>query len=221
MSSLSYYSIYHCLAAARARFNGATLRTESEAQVYSGVDIVTVNHAQPTAEALAVKDGKILAVGARADIEKAHKGTTTRVVDLGGKMLLPGFIDSHSHSINTLSVAQQVKLYAPPAGPRKDVDSIIAEIERVAEANKVPKGAMITGCGYDDTVMPDGRLLNRDDLVKAFPDNPVRIDHVSMHGAAMNSLALKMFGFDAKTKTPAGGIIVRKPGTNEPSRQAI
>ncbi|MCU0306153.1 MAG: amidohydrolase family protein [Thermoanaerobaculales bacterium] len=64
--------------------------------------------------------------------------------------------------------------------------------------------------------MPDGRLLNRDDLDAAFPDNPVRIDHVSMHGAVMNSLALKKYGISAATKTPAGGVIVRKPGTNEP-----
>jgi predicted amidohydrolase YtcJ len=113
-------------------------------------------------------------------------------------------------------VANQAKLYAPPAGPGKDVDSIIAELKKFAADRKIPKGEMIMAYGYDDTVMPNGRLLNRDDLDKAFPDNPVRVDHVSMHGAVMNSLALKQFGFDAKTKTPAGGIIVRKPGTNEP-----
>ena len=184
--------------------------------IYAGGDIVTVNDAQPTAEALAVKNGKILAVGAKADIEKAHKGATTQAVDLGGKTLLPGLLDAHSHYINALSVARQVKLYAPPAGPGKDVDSIVAEIGRFVAENKVPKGEMITGYGYDDTVMPNGRLLDRDDLDKAFPDNPVRIDHVSMHGAVLNSLALKQFGFDARTKTPPGGIIVRKPGTNEP-----
>ena len=61
---------------------------------------------------------------------------------------------------------------------------------------------MIMGYGYDDSVMPDGRLLNRDDLDAAFPDNPVRIDHVSMHGAVMNSLALKKYGISASTKTP-------------------
>ena len=94
-------------------------------------------------------------------------------------------------------MARQVKLYAPPAGPGKDVDSIVAEIRRFVGEHKVPKGEMITGYGYDDTVMPAGRLLNRDDLDKAFPDNPVRIDHVSMHGAVLNSLALKQFGFDA------------------------
>jgi hypothetical protein len=184
--------------------------------IYVGGDIVTVNDAQPTAEALAVKNGKIVAIGTRADLEKAHKGAATRVVDLAGKTLMPGFLDAHSHYINSLLVANQCKLYSPPSGPAKDVDSIIAELKKFAEERKIPKGEMIMGYGYDDTVMPNGRLLNRDDLDKAFPDNPVRIDHVSMHGAVMNSLALKKYGFSAATKTPPGGVIVRKPGTNEP-----
>jgi predicted amidohydrolase YtcJ len=200
----------------------AATPTQPQAQIdaaeiiYVGGDIVTINDRQPSAEALAVKGGKILAVGTRADVEKAHKGTSTQVVDLGGKTLMPSFIDAHSHYINALSVANQAKLYAPPAGPGKDVESIVAELKKFAADRKIPKGEMIMAYGYDDTVMPNGRLLNRDDLDKAFPENPVRVDHVSMHGAVLNSLALKHYGIDAKTKTPPGGIIVRKPGTNEP-----
>ena len=184
--------------------------------LYFGGDIVTINDAQPRAEALAVKDGRILAVGTRADLEKANKGAATKLVDLAGKALLPAFLDAHSHYLNSLLVANQCKLYAPPSGPGKDVASIIAELKKFAAERSIPKGEMIMGYGYDDTVMPNGRLLNRDDLDKAFPDNPVRIDHVSMHGAVMNSLALKKYGFSAATKTPPGGVIVRKPGTNEP-----
>ena len=184
--------------------------------IYVGGDIVTINDAQPTAEALAVKDGKILAVGTRADVEQAHKGASTRVVDLAGKTLLPAFIDGHSHYFNSLLVANQCKLYAPPSGPGKDVDSIVAALKRFAADRKIPKGELIVGYGYDDTVMPGGRLLNRDDLDQAFPDNPVLINHVSMHGVVLNSLALKKYGYSAKTETPPGGVIVRKPGTNEP-----
>lgn len=72
------------------------------------------------------------------------------------------------------------------------------------------------GYGYDDTQMPNGKLLNRDDLDAAFPDNPVMVIHVSLHGAVLNSMALKQFNFSDKTVTPPGGVIVRKPGTNEP-----
>jgi predicted amidohydrolase YtcJ len=143
-------------------------------------------------------------------------GDDHQMVDLQGKTLLPGFMDAHSHYINSLMVANQCKLYAPPSGPGKDVESIIAELKKFAEERKIPKGEEIIGYGYDDNVMPGGRLLNRDDLDKAFPENPVRVDHVSMHGAVLNSLGMKKYGYSSETKTPPGGVIVRKDGTNEP-----
>ena len=184
--------------------------------IYVSADIITMNDAEPVAEALAVKDGNILAVGKRADVEAAHKGAGTTVIDLGGKTLLPAFIDGHSHYINALSVASQAQVYAPPSGTGKDVESIIAAIKAFAAQRQIPKGELIVAYGYDDTVMPDGRLLNRDDLDAAFPDNPVRVDHVSMHGAVLNSLALQKYGYSAETVTPPGGVIVRKEGTSEP-----
>jgi len=184
--------------------------------IYTGGEIVTVNDKQPSAEALAVKGGKIVAVGTRADVEKAHKGANTMVVDLGGKALLPGFLDAHSHYISSLTVANQVNLYAPPAGPGKDPASIVAELVKYRDTNKIPKGEVIQAYGYDENVMPNGRLLNRDDLDKALPDNPVLVGHVSMHGAVLNSAAMKKWDISANTKTPPGGVIVRKPGTQEP-----
>lgn len=150
------------------------------------------------------------------DWQLAMKSEATNVVDLDGKALLPGFIDSHSHYINALLVASQCKLYAPPAGPGKDVPSILAELKRFAAERNIQPGEIIMAYGYDDTVMPDGRLLNRDDLDEAFPENPVRVDHVSMHGGVLNSLALEKYGIRAETVTPPGGVIVRKPGTDEP-----
>ena len=184
--------------------------------IYHGGSILTMAGKDPTyVEALAVKDGKIVFAGAR-DAALKMKGDSTKVVDLSGKILLPGFLDGHSHYINSLLVANQCKLYAPPSGVGKDVPSIIGELKRYAAERKIPRGEMIMGYGYDDTVMPDGRLLNRDDLDEAFPDNPVRIEHVSMHGAVMNSLALKYYEISTETETPPGGVIVRKPGTNEP-----
>lgn len=184
--------------------------------LYVGGDVVTINDAQPQAEALAVKDGRILAVGSRAELERLHKGKATAVVDLGGHALLPGFLDAHSHYFSSLTVANQVNVYAPPAGPGQDVGSIVAELVRFRDENRIPKGTLIQAYGYDDNVMPGGRLLNRDDLDAALPDNPVIVGHVSMHGGVMNSAALKQYGFSAQTRTPPGGIIVRKPGTQEP-----
>ncbi len=183
--------------------------------IYHGGDILTLDDEDTIAEALAVADGRILAVGSEETVS-AYRGESTEMVDLQGRTLTPGFIDGHSHYFNALFLADQVNLYPPPAGPGKDVDSIVAELERFAAEREIPAGQMIMAYGYDDTVMPDGRLLNRDDLDAAFPDNPVRVDHISMHGAVLNSMALEQYGIDADTETPAGGVIVRKPGTREP-----
>ncbi len=184
--------------------------------IYFNGSILTMAGATPSyVEALAVKDGKIAFAGGKEPAFQM-KSDATKLIDLEGKTLLPGFIDAHSHYINSLLVANQCKLYAPPSGIGKDVPSIIAELKRYAAERKIAKGEMIIGYGYDDTAMPDGRLLNRDDLDEAFPNNPVRIDHVSMHGVVLNSLALKYYEISAETETPPGGVIVRKPGTNEP-----
>ncbi|MFN3189141.1 MAG: amidohydrolase family protein [Aureliella sp.] len=184
--------------------------------IYHNGFILTMAGEQPTyVEAIAVADGKILFVGER-ERALALRGASTRIINLDGKALLPGFLDGHSHYINSLLVANQCKLYAPPSGPGKNVPSIIATLKEFAKERNIPAGELIMGYGYDDTVMPNGRLLNRDDLDQAFPDNPVRIDHVSMHGAVMNSLALEKYGISADTETPPGGVIVRKPGTQEP-----
>ncbi|MCC7503021.1 MAG: amidohydrolase [Flavobacteriales bacterium] len=184
--------------------------------IYFGGDILTMEgDSAGYAEAVVVDSGRIVFVGTKREALKLQ-GDSTVMHDLQGKTLLPGFLDAHSHFINSLLVANQCKLYAPPSGPAKDVPSIIAELKKYAADRKIPKGEMIMGYGYDDSVMPEGRLLNRDDLDAAFPDNPVRIDHVSMHGGVLNTLALKKYGISADTKTPPGGVIVRKPGTEEP-----
>src|SRR6266550_623681 len=96
--------------------------------IYYGGDIITVNDAQPNVEALAVKNGKILTVGSRAEVENAHKGQGTVMVDLAGKTLTAGFIDPHSHFSDSLSMADRVNVSAPPVGPAKDPAEIIAEL---------------------------------------------------------------------------------------------
>jgi hypothetical protein len=184
--------------------------------LYHGGSILTMAGDSPTyVEALVEQDGKIIFTGSKADALKQYTATGT-LVDLEGKTMLPGFMDAHSHYINSLLVANQCQLYAPPSGTAKDVESIIANLKTFAKERNIQKGEMITGYGYDDTVMPEGRLLNRDDLDKAFPDNPVRVDHVSMHGCVLNTLAMEKYNISKDTKTPPGGVIVRKPGTQEP-----
>lgn len=101
--------------------------------IYHNGSILTMAGKEPTyVEALAVKDGTIVFTGSK-DQALAMKDDSTKVVDLAGKAMLPGFLDGHSHYINSLLVANQCKLYAPPSGPGKDVPSIIAELKKFAE----------------------------------------------------------------------------------------
>ncbi|BAV42900.1 amidohydrolase [Mycobacterium ulcerans] len=184
--------------------------------IYTNGDIVTVDDEQPIAEAVAVKDGRIVAVGAHDDVVREHLGPHTRRVDLAGNTLLPGFIDPHSHYINALTVANQVNVFAPPAGPAADVEAIVAELKKFRDARDIADGEIIMAYGYDETVMPDGRTLHREDLDADFPNNPVLVGHVSLHGAVLNSAAMQKFGISADTETPPGGVIVRKEGSTEP-----
>ena len=184
--------------------------------IYTGGDIITIDDANPSAQALAVGDGRITAVGSRDDVLAATRGPATRMVDLDGATLLPGFLDPHSHYINSLTVANQVNVFAPPAGPGADVGAIVHALKSFRDSQRIPAGEMIVAYGYDDTLMPGGRTLHKEDLDADFPDNPVLVGHVSMHGAVLNSAAMRKFGITAATETPRGGVIVRKEGSTEP-----
>jgi predicted amidohydrolase YtcJ len=184
--------------------------------IYFGGDIVTVNDQQPKVEALAVKDGRILGLGTYAQLQKDYQGPQSKAVDLKGHTLLPGFLDPHSHYIAAIPLAVQTNVFAPPAGPGADPASIVAALKKFRDEHQVPKGEVIQAYGYDDSAMPKGLALTRYDLDKDFPDNPVVVGHVSMHGAVLNSAAMKKYGISAATKTAPGGVIVRKPGSREP-----
>lgn len=163
----------------------------STAVMYHNGDIITMEGNQPQyAESVVVKDGKILFVGSKAEAMTAA-GPGHQMVDLQGKTMLPAFIDGHGHYISSLTVANQVNVYAPPAGPGTDPDAIVAEIKKFIEKNKVPKGELVQCYGYDENVMPKDNQLNTGHLDAAFKDHPVLVGLVSMHGAVLNSVALK------------------------------
>ncbi len=165
---------------------------------------------------MAVRNGKIVAVGSRADVMQ-QRGEATHVVDLAGRTLVPGFIDPHSHFCNGLAVTNWANVSAPPVGQVTEIAGLVAALVKLQARLHPAPGAWIVGYGYDPATLKDGRGLTRDDLDKAFPDNPVMVLHVSLHGCVLNSAAFKTVGIDAGTKTPPGGIIAREPGSNEPS----
>ena len=184
--------------------------------VYSGGDILTMAGAETAyAEALAVRDGKILAVGTRAEVDKAAGAGATQV-DLAGKTLLPGFIDGHSHLLNYADSLVQANLNPPPIGGVTKIADIIEALRKLKSDMKAGPGDPLIGQGYDQDMLAEGRHPTAADLDAAFPDNPVILVHASGHMLVANSLAFKAVKIDASTPDPEGGTILRKPGGREP-----
>ena len=100
--------------------------------IWHGGPIITVNDGQPTAEAVAVKDGRIIAVGEQADV-LAHRGDETKLVDLAGRTMLPGFVDSHGHTYLIGLQATTANLLPPPDGGGKDIASLQSIPGRLGE----------------------------------------------------------------------------------------
>ncbi len=185
--------------------------------IYSGGTILTINDAAPKAEAVAVKDGRILAVGNAADI-MALKGDNTRMVDLGGRTMLPGFVDPHGHVMGGGLQAISANMLAPPDGKVTDIASLQATLKEWAAANEaVVKAAnIILGFGYDQSQLKELRAPSKEDLDAVSADIPVVVVHQSGHMGALNSKALALAGYTADSKDPVGGVIERIPGSQEP-----
>ena len=184
--------------------------------IYLGGDIITMDENNPMAEAVAVKDGLILAVGPKDDVLKT-KGAATQIVNLGGKTMLPGFIDGHSHFFQAAMIADYANVSAPPVGTASSIAGIIAVLKEHVAQQALKPGEWLIGYGYDGSALTDGRDATRDDFDPYFPDNPMVLVHVSGHGCVLNSAGFKAVGIDANTPTPPGGVTVRKPGSNEPA----
>ena len=183
--------------------------------IYVGGNIITMNDTQPSAEALAVKNGNILGVGTKAKIENAYKGKATRVMDLAGKTLLPGFIDGHAHAQQFGSQAVGAVLLAAPDGNVNSIDDIVAKLKTFGEGPDVNKTGWIFGLGYDDALL--GRHPTREDLDKVSTALPVIAIHISGHFAAVNTLGLKLIGYNASTPNPEGGVIRREADGKSPN----
>lgn len=172
----------------------------AEKILYNG-NIVTMADEPDRASALAIWQDRILAVGESSDM-KVLAGTNTRLIDLKGRCLLPGFIESHNHAsvfaMNTLRVDCG-------ASSNSTIEDIQDKIR--AKARTTPFGEWIQGFGYDDTSIADKRHLTRRDLDEAAPDHPVQVMHISVHFSYVNSRALEIAGIDSRTPQPEGGRI--------------
>jgi predicted amidohydrolase YtcJ len=183
--------------------------------IITGGPIVTMEGDQPTtAEAIVVDEGRITFVGSKADALK-QKAAGTVVKDLGGKTLLPGFIDGHAHAQQFGTQAVGANLLAPPDGTVNTIDDLVQRLKAFASGPDVVLTGWIFGIGYDDALL--GRHPTREDLDKVSTTVPVMATHISGHFAAVNSLGMKLIGYDASTPNPEGGVIRREADGRTPN----
>jgi predicted amidohydrolase YtcJ len=205
-------------------------RAHESTAVFVNADVVTMDPRHPFAEAVAVRSGRILAVGEVGRV-LAAAGPGARLIDLGGHTLVPGFIDGHGHFTQVASELDWVDLSPPPAGHTATIEGMIAQLRarlhRLAAQHKY-----VLGVGYDDAMIEERRHPTKEDLDRVSTDLPVWAVHTSRHMAVGNSVALDQAGIAAATPDPgavssggrgpgpggpgAGGI-ARRPGSLEPT----
>lgn len=161
--------------------------------------VLTVDKDFTIRSAVAVKDGKIAAVGGP---ELTESWQATRTIDLKGRTLMPGFIDAHLH-IKGLSH----RSIEPDKA--KSITELGAMV--IAKAKELGAGEWVAGTGWDEALLAEKRNPTRADLDLIAPNNPVVLIRAGAHSAVANSLALKLAGIDAKTPDPEGGLIERGP----------
>lgn len=176
--------------------------------------VVTMDPNRPLAEAVAVRDGRIIAVGSEREL-KHYIGAETWITDLDEGALLPGFVDPHSHFLQAGQVSTWANVSSPPAGPVTDIVRLLDELELLHTAQNA--GEWLIGYGYDPDQLRGGRELTRHDLDARFGDRLVMVIHVSGHGGVFSTAGLRAVGIDSSTPTPPGGVIVREADTNEPA----
>jgi len=192
--------------------------TNSADAIYFGGDIITMEGKEAQyAEAVAIKNGKIIFVGSKSEAEKFH-GATTEMKDLEGKTMVPGFIDGHCHFFAFGSQAISANLLASPDGNCNSIDDLINVLKSWHQKNGTDKTqGWIIGIGFDDAALKEKRFPTKEDLDKVSKDVPVIAMHISAHFCSVNSKGLEVLGINATTRNPEGGLIRRVNGTNEPN----
>src|SRR5215216_4393087 len=195
---------------------GLLLLTFTPAPIQSAADIVfkngnihTANDKAPKAQAIAVKDDKIVFVGSNAAAQK-YVGTNTRVVDLKGNTVLPGFTDSHQHLSGVGLREMTLNLEGTTS-----LEDFLAKVK--ARVDQAKPGEWVTGRGWIETHWQPPVFPTRWDLDKVSPNNPVILGRADGHGAVANSAALNLAGVDKSTANPFGGEISKDKQTGEPN----
>jgi predicted amidohydrolase YtcJ len=175
--------------------------------VLRGGKVITVDKDWRIAQAVAIKDGRFVAVGSNEEMT-GRIGPSTQIVELGGKTVVPGLIDTHLHQLFAALNGPAVQLLG--AKSVADVQKAIGE--RVART--APGQWVMASSGWHESILEEGRMPTRHELDKVSPDNPVFIPRGG-HVITVNSKALELAGITKETPNPDGGVIVRDTATGE------
>lgn len=182
--------------------------------IYLNGQIVTMDAEARTVQAVAVRGDEIVAAGSSAEVGPMA-GPGTRVVDLEGRTMTPGFYAPHDHFPWAGAIAvTTVNLNSPPMGPVENIEGLVDALRQ--KAAETPAGEWIQGWGYDDTLLEDRRHPDRHDLDRVSTEHPIYISHTSGHLGVANTMALGMAGINAASEPPPGGVIRREADTGEP-----
>ena len=185
-----------------------------EHQVFINGQILTMNAENQVVDAMSVRGARIDRVGSTEDI-LAEVTRETIVTDLRGRTLMPGFVDAHGHFPGSGQVVFSTDLNSPPIGSIENMAQLLARLKSAHEARP---NDWLTGFGYDDTLLAEGRHPTREDLDQVSTTRPIAIGHVSGHLYAVNSAALAEMGIDESTPDPEGGVIQRDPNSPDGRR---
>lgn len=185
--------------------------------IYTNGNVITMDDAHPSAKGVAVKDGKILSVGSDEEVLKS-RGAKTEVVNLGGKTMIPGFVDGHSHFSMVGLQAVAANLLPPPDGPVKTIPELQQTLRDYMATSPIVKAHhIVIGMNYDDSQLVEHRQPTRQELDAVSTDMPIIIVHQSGHIGVFNSKALSIVGITASTPNPPGGVIEREVDGKTPN----
>lgn len=191
---------------------------DASAAVFTGGPILTIDDAMPTAEAVAVRNGVIVAVGS-LDAARAAAGRGARTVNLDGRTLLPGFFDPHGHVAMVGLQARYANLLPAPDGQGDDIPALqrITRDWMNAHEALVRDTQLVIGFGYDDSQLKEHRHPTGEELDAISDAVPILFLHQSGHLGAANGAALAAAGVTASTPDPDGGAFRRKDGSQQPN----
>ncbi len=183
-------------------------------QVFVNGQILTMDANNAIAEAISIRGATVERVGRTEEI-LALVSDETEVTELRGRTLMPGFVDAHGHFPGSGQVVFAADLNSPPIGDIENIPALLNRLRAFAESR--PDG-WLSGFGYDDTLLTEGRHPTRDDLDQVSQSRPIAISHISGHLYVVNSAALAALGIDEMTPDPEGGLIQRDPDSPDGRR---